>query len=118
MSISLHLKKFNYILESEEPNSTNARELCKLSRRIHLSVWGEFKPKEYIESEVLPSFIKGIHFISQLIKEKSEADSDLECFQRNIKIRYLNLRDNYLNGKRSAFIPEDDLSNFDKKNTG
>lgn len=95
-------------IPSEKRDLGWVKEVCRHSKLIHINVWRFYVERWYVEHKVLPLLNKIIGEIAALGKRKS-GKSGLDVYGSNVAKRVKNLKENYLEGKRSAFVPGDKI---------
>jgi len=88
-----------------------AREVCTASRFVHLNVW-IFTPKREQARDIIKLLQRARKDLLSMVNS-GDFDKDkkvIEPYIENVGGRIRNLKENYLVGKPSAFVPDDKLS--------
>jgi len=115
MSVTLSVRTMQSLLArpAEERDMQWAHEVCTASRFIHLDVWRFCAKYDYAEGTILPLLKEARSQLLALRDADILEDADrniIDSYVKNDYDRMKNLRDNYLQGRASAFRPDDLLS--------
>lgn len=121
MSIELSVRKMKSLLDSLSKKSNAERriimqlahDVCTASRFIHLDTWRFCAKYKYVKDTILPTLERAKRELTALLDSESLEKVDKEIISsyiENDKDRIKNLRENYLQGKPSAFRPDHMLS--------
>lgn len=99
------------LLASNDRNMEWAHELCTVSRFVHVHVWLYCVDLRTVEADVIP-LLQRISTALAEFGERSTSLSDddrkhIREYMENDERRIVNIRSNYLKGRRSAFLPEE-----------
>ena len=115
MSIRLSVKNMESLLAArgEKRNMRWAHDVCTASRFVHIDVWRFCAKYNYVENTILPLLKRAITELLAQLDSESLEDAEKETiasYVKNDDDRIKNLKENYLQGKPSAFRPDDTLS--------
>jgi hypothetical protein len=88
-----------------------AHEVCTASRYVHINVW-RFSP-DHVIAQTIISLLERARNELLSIRNSGDFDKDkhkVDSYIKNITSRVKNLKENYLKGNPSDFVPQDKLS--------
>ena len=108
MNLTSCVAEMKDLLSSEIHNLNSAHQVCTASRMIHIGVWVECPSKEYVTNTVLPLLKKAEESLVALGEDVLEGDERRKVarYANNDRARFRNIKENYLEGKPSAFAPD------------
>ncbi len=112
--IDSSIQNLKSLIEARESgrNPDWAHAVCTASRFIHVYVWRECPPREYVKSEVVPLLKeaeKAIRVLADSGAYDEETEHVLGVYADNDALRIKNIEENYLLGRLSAFRPEEKI---------
>jgi hypothetical protein len=99
-------------VSEEERDLHWAASNCLKSKHLHLYIW-RFRPeRRYVKEVIIPLLKECRKGVVSLLDKKAWPRQDrqmLQMYVENIQLRIENLERNYLNGKPSNFVTDEEL---------
>ena len=89
-----------------------AHDLCTCSRFVHVNVWRFCPEPRVVEREIIPLLKQSQKELSALRARRDLREGEkkkISEYGANARLRLRNIEQNYVRGKRSAFLPTDKL---------
>jgi hypothetical protein len=82
---------------------------------VHVDVWTYCPNYDYVKKEIVTLMHRAQEEIDKLVlllekKQDKEGAEEVTIYKKNIGLRITNLQENYLQGKLSAFVPDNKIS--------
>lgn len=115
MSLALSMGELERLLvvPMDERDVRWIHSICTVSRMIHLNVWRFCPERKYVESNVVKLLKRAQNELRSMANCGDFTPSEIariNQYLQNIDNRIDNIRSNYLEGRPSAFRPDDSLS--------
>jgi hypothetical protein len=87
--------------------------ICTATRMVHISVWRFCPNRDYVQHEVLKLLERSQNELRSMANCGDFNENEvarIDQYLQNIDLRISNIRDNFLAGKSSGFLPDDSLT--------
>lgn len=119
MNLMFYIDRMKYLLDdvlADERGVEWGHDVCTCSRFVHINTWKSCSDRDCVKKEVIPLLTRARDDVLAAREGGGGSCADkkkLTEYADNIETRIKNIANNYMQGKSSAFVPKDKISEWE-----